>query len=168
MEMATTSGSRVLIDEAAVQELRMTLHGPLLCPGDRGYDAARVIFNGLFDRRPGMIVRCRGAADVMDAVQFARRHELLVAVRGGGHNVAGNSVCEGGLMIDLSLMHGVSVDRHDRHRAGPGRCDLGGCRSGDAGLWPGHAGGRGVEHRGGRVDAERGHWLVAEQVWAEL
>jgi FAD/FMN-containing dehydrogenase len=114
MQMATTSGTPVVIDEAAVQELQMTLHGPLLRPGDPGYDAARVVFNGIFDRRPGLIVRCRGAADVMDAVQFARRHALLIAVRGGGHNVAGNSVCDDGLMIDLSLMHGVYVD----HRAG--------------------------------------------------
>lgn len=68
----------------------------------------------MFDRRLGLIARCHGIADVMDAVAFARRHDLLISVRGGGHNVAGNAICEGGLMIDLSPMHGVHVDRRAR------------------------------------------------------
>ena len=101
MHMATRAGTPIEIDDAAVTELQATLHGPLLRPGEPGYDEARVIFNGMFARRPGLIVRCHGTADVMDAVAFARRHDLLISVRGGGHNVAGNAVCEGGLMIDL-------------------------------------------------------------------
>ncbi len=114
MEIATTSGSPAVIDEAELDELRMRMRGPLLRVGDPGYDEARVVFNGMFDRRPALILRCRGAADVMDAVQFAHRHNLLTAVRGGGHSVAGNSICDEGLVIDLSQMSGVVVDRAAR------------------------------------------------------
>lgn len=111
MQLMSLSGVPLQLDESALAEFAMALRGPLLRPGDDGYDNARVIFNGMFDRRPGLIVRCRGTADVMDAVQFARRHELLLSVRGGGHNVAGNAVCDDGMMIDLSGMTGVHVDR---------------------------------------------------------
>jgi FAD/FMN-containing dehydrogenase len=82
----------------------------LLVPDDDAYDAARRIFNGMIDRRPGLIARCADTADVVEAVRFAREHQLLLSVRGGGHNAAGNAVCDGGLMIDLSGMAGVSVD----------------------------------------------------------
>ncbi len=111
MEIATTIGGPAVIDEAELDGLRMRMRGPLLRPGDPGYDQARVIFNGMFDRRPALIVRCRGVADVIDTVQFARRHQLLTAVRAGGHSVAGNSMCDAGLVIDLSRMNSVSVDR---------------------------------------------------------
>jgi len=84
--------------------------GRVLCPGQDGYDAARTIPNAMIDRRPAAIARCAGAADVAAAVRFAREHDLLVSVRGGGHSIAGKSVCEGGLMIDLSLMKGIRVD----------------------------------------------------------
>jgi FAD/FMN-containing dehydrogenase len=114
MEIATTEGSPATIEDAELDELRTQMRGPLLRPGDAGYDAARVIFNGMFDRRPALIARCRGVADVMDAVAFARRHRLLTAVRGGGHNVAGNSMCDDGLVIDLSPMRSVQVDRERR------------------------------------------------------
>ncbi|MFN0169541.1 MAG: FAD-binding oxidoreductase, partial [Bryobacteraceae bacterium] len=111
MEIAGTKGSRpVFVDEAEVADLRARMRGPLLRPGDPGYDGARVIFNGMFDRRPALIARCRGLADVIDAVQFARRHHLLIAVRAGGHSVAGNSMCDQGMVIDLSQMNAVSVD----------------------------------------------------------
>lgn len=114
MKIATTSGDPAVIEEAELDDLRMKMRGPLLRAGDPGYNEARVIFNGMFDRRPALIVRCRGAADVMDAVQFARRHHLLTAVRGGGHSVAGNSMCDGGMVIDLSQMNSVVVDRAAR------------------------------------------------------
>jgi FAD/FMN-containing dehydrogenase len=90
------------------------MRGPVLRPGDLDYDAARAIQNGLIDRRPGLIARCTGAADVIAAVDFARDHGLLLSVRGGGHNVAGNAVCDGGLMLDLSPMRGVHVDPRAR------------------------------------------------------
>ena len=92
----------------------MSLRGELIRPQDPGYDNARAIWNGMIDRRPALIARCRGVADVIEAVNFARSHDLLVSVRGGGHNVSGSAVCEGGLMIDLSLMTGVHVDPQHR------------------------------------------------------
>ncbi len=105
----------------AVQDFRACLRGELLCPGDEGYDAARKVFNAMIDRRPAMIARCAGAADVVSAVNFARSYDLPVAVRGGGHSVAGKAVCDGGLMIDLSLMKGIRVDPARRSvRAQPG------------------------------------------------
>jgi FAD/FMN-containing dehydrogenase len=114
MEIATTMGGPADIAEAEIDELRMTMRGPLLRAGQPGYDEARVIFNGMFDRRPALIARCRGAADVMDVVRFASRRRLLTAVRGGGHSVAGASMCDEGLVIDLSQMSGVVVDHKRR------------------------------------------------------
>jgi FAD/FMN-containing dehydrogenase len=98
------------LEAEAVGRFRAAMRGETFAPGDGGYEAARAVWNGLIDRRPGLIVRCTGAADVIDAVGFAREHGLLVAVRGGGHNVAGTAVCDGGLVIDLSAMRGVRVD----------------------------------------------------------
>jgi FAD/FMN-containing dehydrogenase len=86
------------------------LSGPVLTPGDDGYEAARRVHNGLIDRRPAVIARCIGAADVTDALAFAVAEGLEIAVRGGGHNVAGRAVCDGGMMIDLGLMKGTWVD----------------------------------------------------------
>ncbi len=104
------SGASTTIDKAALKELRASLRGPLLVPGDAGYDSARRIWNGMIDRRPALIARCADAADVSKAVTFARERALLLAVRGGGHSFSGQSVCDGGLMIDLSQMRSVRVD----------------------------------------------------------
>jgi FAD/FMN-containing dehydrogenase len=105
----------------AIGALAEALRGPIITPADPGYDEARVIWNGSADKHPAIIAQCVGAADVIDAVNFAREHNLLVAVRGGGHNVAGNAVCDGGIVIDLSLMNGVRVDPAARKaRAGGG------------------------------------------------
>lgn len=93
-----------------VGELRTRLRGTVLEPGEEGYDGARRIWNGMIDKRPAAIARCNGPADVMAAVRFAREHGLPIAVRCGGHNVAGNSLCDGGLVIDLAPMRGVRVD----------------------------------------------------------
>ncbi len=84
--------------------------GVLLRPGDPAYDTARRVWNGAIDRQPAFIAQCRGAGEVAAAVRFGVRHGLPIAVRGGGHNVPGFSVCEGGLMIDLSPMKGIRVD----------------------------------------------------------
>ena len=110
--MAT--GTATTLEEAAVQELRAGLRGTLLRSGDDGYDAARRVWNAMIDRRPALIARCAGASDVIRAVSFARSHHLLLSVKGGGHNVAGNAVCDGGLMIDLSPMRGIRVDPRAR------------------------------------------------------
>lgn len=107
-------GQPLVLTRAQVEELRAALHGSLLLRGDAGYDQARRIWNGAFDRRPAAIVRCRDADDVRHAVQFAASNDLLVAVRGGGHSLPGHSVCEGGLMIDLAPMREVTVDRAAR------------------------------------------------------
>jgi len=102
------------LDTEVIQTFATRMRGPVLRPGDPDYDAVRTIQNGLIDRYPGLIARCTGAADVIAAVTCARDHGLLLSVRGGGHNVAGNAVCDGGLMIDLSLMRGVHVDPRAR------------------------------------------------------
>jgi FAD/FMN-containing dehydrogenase len=109
--MATTE---VTLDQAAVQEFSAGVRGPVLSPGDDGYDDARAIWNGLIDRRPALIVQPTGAADVVDAVNFAREHGLTLSIKGGGHNVAGNAVNDGGLVIDLSRTRGVHVDPSTR------------------------------------------------------
>ena len=98
------------MDERAVSELETGFRGELLRPTDEDYDDARAIWNGMIDRRPALVARCAGVADIIASVNFAREQELLLAVRGGGHNIAGNAVCDGGLMIDLSAMRSVHVD----------------------------------------------------------
>jgi FAD/FMN-containing dehydrogenase len=94
--------------------LRAALRGPLWQPGDPEYDAARTIWNATIERRPALVVHCEGSADVMVAVDFARRHALPLAVRGGGHNIAGSALCDDGLVIDLRGMRGVHVDPEQR------------------------------------------------------
>jgi FAD/FMN-containing dehydrogenase len=93
-----------------LKRLRDSLHGPLILPGDEAYDEARSIWNGAIDRRPACVARCTGVADVVAAVRFARERDLEIAVRGGGHSVAGTAVCDDGIVIDLSAMRAVSVD----------------------------------------------------------
>ena len=100
--------------ETTIRELRSSLRGDVLRPGDAGYDDARRLWNGMIDRSPGLIVRCAEVADVVRAVDFARLNDLLLAVRGGGHNAAGLSSCDGGLVIDLSPMRRVDVDPERR------------------------------------------------------
>jgi FAD/FMN-containing dehydrogenase len=97
-----------------VDAFRTTLRGPVLLSGDPGYDDARAVWNAMIDRRPGLIARCRGTADVVAAVNFARDNGLPLAVRGGGHNIAGSAVCADGLVIDLSGMRDVHVDPRAR------------------------------------------------------
>ncbi|MFD1564551.1 FAD-binding oxidoreductase [Haloarchaeobius amylolyticus] len=98
------------IEDKQIEQFEATLHGDLIRPDDADYDDARAVWNGMIDKYPELIARCRGAADVIQAVEFARETDLPVAVRGGGHNVAGTAVCDDGLVIDLSEMRGVWVD----------------------------------------------------------
>ncbi len=100
----------ITVEDATVEAFRGTVRGPVLRPGDEGYDAARRVWNGMIDRYPAFIVRCTGVADVMNSVAFARENELLIAVRGGGHSVAGNGTCDGGIVIDLSPMKVIRID----------------------------------------------------------
>src|SRR5687768_2750659 len=93
----TTTGAPAALAESTIQDLRRQLRGELLRPGDDDYERARKVWNGMIDKRPALIARCTGVADVMAAVQFAREHDLLVAVRGGGHSLPGFSVCDDGL-----------------------------------------------------------------------
>jgi hypothetical protein len=99
---------------SAIDDLRRPFRGALLRPGEEGYEEARQVWNGAIDRRPALIARCVGADDVALAVRFAREHDLTVSVRGGGHSVVGHSVCDDGMMIDLSLLKAVSVDPANR------------------------------------------------------
>jgi FAD/FMN-containing dehydrogenase len=95
---------------AAMRTLGADLDGVAIAPGDADYDRARAVWNATIDRRPAVIARCRSVSDVRTALRFAREHDLPIAVRGGGHNVAGNAVCDSGLMIDLSPMKGIRID----------------------------------------------------------
>ena len=105
-----------MMDTMAIEELRRSVAGEVLLPGDAGYDAARAVWNAMIDRRPAAIVRAMGTDDVIAAVKVAAAHRMAVSIRGGAHNVAGHAVGEDGLMIDLSGMRGVRVDP-DRRRA---------------------------------------------------
>ena len=114
LTVRTLEASTKTIPQDTVAALRGKLRGVVALPGEDGYDAARTIWNAMIDRRPGLVVRCLGAADVINAVKLARDEKLLLAVRSGGHNIAGNAVCDGGLLIDLSLMKSVRVDPASR------------------------------------------------------
>src|SRR4051794_15134036 len=98
------------LDDALVLDLATQVSGPVLGPGDEDYNAARAVHNGLIDRKPGLIVRCRTTSDVVAALAFARRNGLEISIRGGGHNVGGRAVTDGGLMVDLAEMKGITVD----------------------------------------------------------
>jgi FAD/FMN-containing dehydrogenase len=100
----------VVAPSILADELRTSLRGDILLPNDRGYDEARKVFNGMIDKHPKMIAHCTSTADVVAAVKFAQKHRLLLAVRGGGHSVAGNAVCDDGLVVDLSRMKRIQVD----------------------------------------------------------
>jgi FAD/FMN-containing dehydrogenase len=113
--------SNTAIDPKHLDQLRSALRGRACLPGEPGYDEARSIWNAMIDRKPGLIVRCAGASDVIRAVRFANEHDLAIAIRSGGHNIAGTAVGEGGMMLDLSAMKWVRVDPQLRRAwVGPG------------------------------------------------
>jgi FAD binding domain/Berberine and berberine like len=107
-ELKDTKG--MVVSHDRIEGFQAAFRGELIKPGDSGYEAARKIWNASIDRHPGVIARCSGVADVVAAVNFARENELLVAVRGGGHNVSGKALCDDGIVIDLSGMRGIHVD----------------------------------------------------------
>lgn len=104
----------VSLQSEVVSELRSKVKGEVLLPGESGYDAARTIWNAMIDRKPVIIVRCAAVEDIVHSLALGRDHGLLVSVKGAGHNIAGNAVCDGGLMIDLSAMNSVQVDPETR------------------------------------------------------
>lgn len=114
LTVQTTAERRITLGEDAVEEFAGVFRGELIQPDDPGYDQARRVWNGMIDKHPALIARCAETVDVITAVDFARRNNLLLSVRGGGHNVAGKAVCDGGLVIDLAPMRGVRVDPVNR------------------------------------------------------
>jgi FAD/FMN-containing dehydrogenase len=112
--MTIMTDETTVLNPAGIASLAADLRGTLIAPGDPTYDEARSVRNGLIDRRPAVIARCSGTADIVAAVNFARERGLLLSVRGGGHNVAGTAVNDGGLVIDLGAMRGVTVDPKQR------------------------------------------------------
>jgi FAD/FMN-containing dehydrogenase len=125
LSMSTTDGSRTAVPGSAIDLFRQSLAGAVLLPGGPGYDDARAVWNAMINRRPGLIARCASAADVAQAIRFARERDLVVAVRGGGHNIAGSAVCDGGLVIDLSSMRSVRIDAAARTARVGGGATLG-------------------------------------------
>src|SRR3954469_11512165 len=112
----------VSLDDSHIHDLAGRVSGRVLAPDDDGYDAARTVHNGLIDRRPAVIVRCRASEDVVAALAFARAEGLDVSVRGGGHNVAGRAVAEGGVMIGLAERKAIAVNAGERAVTAGGGC----------------------------------------------
>lgn len=110
VSVGTLSGGSVELSDEELEGLGMQFHGPVLGPGDAGYDESRAVENLAIDRKPGLVIRCSGTADVIDGVNLARERGLLVAVRAGGHHVGGHGTVDGGLLLDLRDMNGVWVD----------------------------------------------------------
>ena len=110
LKILTTAGASITLAAETIATFRQSFAGPILFPDDPAYDETRAIWNKMYDRKPAMIARCTGVADVIDAINFARTHQLLFTVRGGGHHVAGFAVQDDALMIDLSLLKGIQVD----------------------------------------------------------
>src|SRR5215831_10384241 len=120
LRITTMQGADTVLKDTAIEAFRTHVRGELLRPEDAGYEVARKVFNAMIDKCPALIVRCAGTADVIECVRFAREQNLLVAVRGGGHSVAGLSACDGGLVIDVSAMKGIRVDPGRRTVRGEG------------------------------------------------
>jgi FAD/FMN-containing dehydrogenase len=125
MKATTTDGREIDLKQEALDGLKTRLRGPVLVAGDAGYEESRAVWNAMIDRRPAAVVRCLGTADVIAGVRFALEHDLLLAIKGGGHNIAGLAVADGALMLDMSLMRGVWVDPAKRIARAQAGCLLG-------------------------------------------
>ena len=125
MKATTLDGREIDLGQEVIDGLRKRLKGPVLVPGEGGYEESRSVWNAMFDRKPALVARCLGTADVAASVQFAREHNLLLCIKGGGHNIAGLATADGALMLDLSLMRGVWVDRERKIAHAQAGCLLG-------------------------------------------
>ena len=125
MKMKAVSGEERDLPQDVFNGWKTRLRGPVLTPSDAGYEDVRTVWNSMIDRRPGMIARCLGTADVVECVNFARDHDLLLSIKGGGHNIAGLAVADGALMLDMSLMRGVWVDPQEKIAHAQAGCVLG-------------------------------------------
>jgi FAD/FMN-containing dehydrogenase len=125
LRVKTLANTEIILKEDTLQKLKQSLRGQLIRPEDVGYDEARAVWNAMIDRRPALIARCLGVVDVVTCVNFAREHDIVVSIKGGGHNISGLAVCDGGLMLDLSLMRGVWVDPSTRTAHAQAGCLLG-------------------------------------------
>ena len=125
MATSTPRPTQPKCPDQAIDQLRMSIRGEVLTPGEPGYATVPVPFNAMYPGRPAIVVRAAGVADVIDAVRFAREHGLQMAIRGGGHSVAGLSSVDDGLLLELTLMNGVDVDLETRRRPRPRRSAVG-------------------------------------------
>ena len=152
------------IDKAASDEIRKHFAGDILLPGEAGYDEARKLFNAMIDRRPGVIAQCAEVNDVVRAVRFGTGHGLEIAVRGGGHGVAGKGLSEGGLVIDLRRMNMVTVDPEARTAVVAGGATMGHLDRATGMFALATTGGRVLDHRGGRLHPRRGRGVARPEV----
>ncbi|OHB64367.1 MAG: oxidoreductase [Planctomycetes bacterium RBG_13_62_9] len=125
MQVRTTWDYDVILGENVISELKASFRGELIRPEDEAYESVRRVYNGMIDKHPRLIARCADVADVMTVVNFARQNDLLLAVRGGGHNGAGLGTCDGGIVLDLSLMKGIRVDPQSHLLRADGGCTQG-------------------------------------------
>jgi hypothetical protein len=123
--VTSVDGHETVLGDEALTALRSRHRGPIASPGEAAFDTARTLWNGMIDRRPAVVARCLGVADVIECVRFAREHDLLLCIKGGGHNIAGLAATDGGLMLDMSLMRGVFVDPGERVARAQAGCLLG-------------------------------------------
>ena len=125
INVKTIDGGQASIEESKIEEFEAGFRGEVLIAGKHGYELARKIWNGMFDRKPANITRCIGTSDVIKALDFARENDLEFSVKGGGHNSAGTAVSDDGIMIDLSLMRRVKVNKQEKTARVDGGCLLG-------------------------------------------
>lgn len=125
MRVTTTDGRQIDLTQDGFDGLKSRLRGPVFTPGDTGYEDSRTVWNAMIDRRPALVVRCLGTGDVIECVRFARANDLLLCIKGGGHNIAGLATADGALMLDMSLMRGVWVDPRRRIAHAQAGCLLG-------------------------------------------
>lgn len=125
MKIRTTEGREAELAQDRLDGLKMRLRGPLFAAGDASYEESRTVWNAMIDRKPALVARCRGVSDVIACVQFARENDILLSIKGGGHNIAGLAAADGALMLDMSLMRGVWVDRQAKVARAQAGCLLG-------------------------------------------